>query len=352
MLSAKQETALRSRRAFPVPGLARRVADFHWLNLVLALAFVVIPGIAVKDLVQVVVVQLFYAAYILLAHYRAEKFATGALNLALDTWIMIGYITFMMWQTADNSTDLIPLYLIPTAVTSIGHTRRFALGNVLLICVLMLGLRWSSIASMDGGAMIGISGVAIYGLLLGMVSALVGGFKLDSLLAAGQLRRIMDSDELTGLLNLRAFSRLAKQIYHRMRGQGSPFSLMVVDIQGMKAINSNLGIDLGNQVIKTVARVVAGMIRDTDLAARMSGDEFILMLPTADRVRAEEVGQRIRNGVAQTALQLDGSVRRVAVNIGVATYPRDAEALSELIELATRAMRKERELRYPPSIGQ
>ncbi|MCJ7556371.1 MAG: GGDEF domain-containing protein [Gammaproteobacteria bacterium] len=347
----KKEAVLRARRAFPVQGLARRVADFHWFNLVLALAYVVIPAIGVRDAVTLAGVQFVYAGFILFTHYRSARRTTSLWNLTVDTWVMIAYIAFMTWQCAENGGALMSLYLIPAVITATGHTRGRAVSNVFLMCAVMLGLQWRVLAGLDTGAIVAISEVVIFGFLLIMVTALVGGFKLDSLRASGQLRQLRDRDELTGLLHLAAFNRLASRLYQVMRHTGGPMSVMVVDIQGLHSINDTHGLEAGNRVIQAVAAIVARMVRDTDLAARFSGDEFILMLPGADRVRAEEIGQRIRNGVAQATTELAGTVKRMGVNIGVATYPRDGDALSELVQMADRAMYRDKEVHRPPAVG-
>jgi diguanylate cyclase (GGDEF)-like protein len=351
MLAPRHEAALRSRRAFPVRGLARRVSDFHWLNLILGLAYVVIPGIAVRDMTQVGLVHVFYAAFVLLAHYRSAEHVAGPFNLALDTWIMTAYISFMIWQTGENSDALMPLLLIPTAITSIGHTRRLAACHVLLMVALMLGLRWHSLLPLDSASVIGISRITIFGLMLLVVSALIGGFKLDSLLASGQLRQIMDRDELTGLLNGKAFIRLGGQVYQRARLDGAPLSLLASNIRGLREINDSRGMRAANQAIKTVAAVIANTIRETDLASRIGEDEFIVMLPVADRVKAEEVAQRIRNAVAQANFRLEGSLLRGGLNIGIATFPRDAGALSELIQAAKQAMQRDKPSQRPPMVA-
>jgi len=342
---------LRARRAFPVQGLAQRVADFHWFILVLALAYVVVPAIGVRDAMSLAVVQFAYAGFILLTHYLSARRPTSVWNLTVDTWVMISYIAFMTWQCGENGGVLIPLYLIPTVITATGHTRRRAVFNVLLMCTVMLGLQWRTLAGLDTGAIVALSEVVIFGFLLIMVTALVGGFKLDSLRVSGQLRQLRDRDELTGLLHLAAFNRLASRLYQGMRHTGRPMSVMVVDIQGLKSINDAHGLEAGNRVIQAVAAVVARMVRDSDLAARFSGDEFVLMLPGADRVKAEEIGQRLRNGVTQATLELSGTVKRMGVNIGVATYPRDGDALSELIYMADRAMYRDKEVHRPPAVG-
>lgn len=349
MISSKQEAALRSRRAFPVRGLAHRVADFHWLCLVLPLAYVVIPGTEVRDLVSMAAVQVLYAMYVLVVHYRNSARTATVTSLMWDTWVMIAYIVFMMWQIGAHGGALGPVFLIPAAVSAIGHTRRLAIFHVVLMCGLMLCLRWPEL-NQENAARI-FSELFLYGLLLVMIVTLVGGFKLDNLLASGQLRRLMDRDELSGLLNMKGFNRLGAQIHQRIRSNGEPLSLMIVDIQNLNAVNDALGMEAGNQVIKSVGGVISRMIRDTDLAARFGGDEFILMLPSADRVKAEEIGQRMRNGVSQTTLELRGVVKKVSVSIGVSTYPRDGEALSELIQEANRAMHRDRELRRPVARG-
>ncbi|MCW8846020.1 MAG: GGDEF domain-containing protein [Gammaproteobacteria bacterium] len=346
----KREAFLRARRAFPVQGLAQRVADFHWLNLVLALSYVVIPAIGVRDTVNLAAVQLVYAGFILLLHYRSAKRTTSVWNLTVDTWVMIAYIAFMTWQCGENGGALRSLYLIPTVITATGHTRRRAMFNVLLMWAVMLALEWRELAGLDTGAIVTLAESVIFGFLLIMVTALVGGFRFDSLRASGQLRQLRDRDELTGLLHLTAFNRLASRLYQAMRHSGGPMSVMVVDIQGLKSINDTHGLEVGNRVIQAVAAIVARMVRDTDLAARYSGDEFILMLPGADRVKAEEIGQRIRSGVAQATTEPAAKVKRMGVSIGVATYPRDGEALSELIQMAAQAMHRDKEARRPAAV--
>lgn len=344
MLTRRKEAELRARRAFPVRGLARRTAEFHWLVLILPLAFVLIPSFAVREPDSFVVASVFYAALVLVIHYLRQPEST-VWGLMADVWLMVAYIGFVMWQVGESSRELAPMLLLPTVVTSVGHTRRMAFANVVLICLVLLALAAPQLSGPEWTT--ALAGVLIFGVALAVVANLIGGFKLDKLLATRQLRQLMDRDELTGLLNMPAFNRLAAPVYQNCRRNGSPASLVLVDVHRLALVNDAHGLEAGNRVLQSVAKTLQRMVRDSDLAARLGGDDMILLLPTADRVRAEEIGQRIRNGVSQTTLELGNTVGRVSVHVGVATYPRDGEALSELIQAATQAMRRDKDLRSP-----
>lgn len=344
MLTRKKEAELRARRAFPVNGLARRAAEFHWLVLVLVLAFVLIPSFAVREADDFVMASVAYAALVLVMHYLRQP-ASTVRGLMGDVWLMVAYIGYMMWQAGESSRELAPLFLLPAVVTAVGHTRRLAFVNVVMMCLVMAGLAWPRMAG--PGWTTALAGILVYGFTLAVVANLIGGYSLGKLLATRQLRRLMDRDELTGLLNMPAFSRLAAPVYQNCRRGGLPVSLILVDVHRLAAINDAHGLEAGNRVLQSVAKTVQRTVRDSDLAARLGGDEMILLLPTADRVRAEEVGQRIRNGVNQTTLELGNTVGRASVHVGVATYSRDGEALSELIQAATQAMRRDKALRIP-----
>jgi diguanylate cyclase (GGDEF)-like protein len=120
---------------------------------------------------------------------------------------------------------------------------------------------------------------------------------------------------------------------------------LLLDTRVMIAHSAFMMLQAGGQVLKSVGGVISRMVRDTDIAARFGGDEFILMLPSADLVKAEEIGQRLGSGVNQATLEIQGVVKKVAVNIGLSTCPRDGDALSELVQEANRAMYRHTKLR-------
>src|SRR5690606_41482132 len=113
--------------------------------------------------------------------------------------------------------------------------------------------------------------------------------------------------------------------------------------------NDTSGHEAGNRAVKLVADAPHRLTRTTDIAARFGGDEFVLLLPNADRATAEEVAQRIRNVVFNTTLEVDVKIVRVKVSVGVAGFPEDGTVLQTLLAVADRAMYKDKELREPPA---
>ena len=141
--------------------------------------------------------------------------------------------------------------------------------------------------------------------------------------ANAQLTRLSEVDPLTDLANRRSFERQLKQLWMRYLALRQPLSLMMIDVDHFKLYNDRLGHPAGDQCLKQVAATVRGHVRSAsgELAARLGGEEFAVLLPGLTEERAEEVAQRIRSAVQ--ALRIpheavsDDAV--VTVSIGIAT---------------------------------
>jgi diguanylate cyclase (GGDEF)-like protein len=147
---------------------------------------------------------------------------------------------------------------------------------------------------------------------------------------------------------MRAFARLAEQEHELASRVERAYSILMVDIDHLKAVNDTYGHEAGNRAVKLVADALQRLTRSTDIVARYGGDEFIVLLANADRAAAEEVAQRVRNVVFATTLEVDVKMVRLKVNVGAASFPENGNALQPVMTAADRLMYKDKELRDPP----
>lgn len=127
------------------------------------------------------------------------------------------------------------------------------------------------------------------------------------------------SDTLTGLPNRRAYEAAATQALLRMRRHPSELAVGVADVDHFKKINDQYGHAAGDAVLRTVAQTMRDCCRGGDIAARLGGEEFGLLLPETTLAQALQVAERIRAAVAgATTAGPDGAVLRVTISIGVA----------------------------------
>lgn len=145
------------------------------------------------------------------------------------------------------------------------------------------------------------------------------------------------TDHLTGLANRRRFERQLEREVARTQRYTHPFCLMVLDIDNFKEINDSYGHETGDEVISRIARTLREGTRGIDLAARIGGEEFGIILTETDIEKALEVAERLR--LAIKAMEIQG-VRQITGSFGVAECPSAAESTRELLASADAAMYK------------
>ncbi|HEX9181312.1 MAG TPA: GGDEF domain-containing protein, partial [Burkholderiales bacterium] len=146
------------------------------------------------------------------------------------------------------------------------------------------------------------------------------------------------TDELTGLLNMRGFMPLLEGEAGRAQRYGHPFGLILVDSDNLKQVNDTHGHAAGNRLLAFTVQRMREILRATDSMARYGGDEFLVLLPETHPEGARLVAERLRAAVASSTLDLNGQPFAASVSVGVASYPGDARDVRLLIERADRAM--------------
>lgn len=147
------------------------------------------------------------------------------------------------------------------------------------------------------------------------------------------------SDTLTGLPNRRALdARMDSEVKRAIR-YGRSFSVLMMDMDGFKSINDTWGHLFGDQVLFELAQFLSSKLRSTDFLARYGGDELTMILPEADIVNANMLGEKLRKYLADFQItQPDGNRRHLGVSGGIAVYPRHGRSASDLLRAADEAL--------------
>jgi diguanylate cyclase (GGDEF)-like protein len=147
--------------------------------------------------------------------------------------------------------------------------------------------------------------------------------------AMGELRSRLDEmeqaserDALTGLPNRPSFLRALERAVSNANRHGVPAAMLYIDMNGLDAINSGHGQIAGDAALIHVGKLLAGLIRGSDFAARVGGDEFAVILDHLDMDSAIETSERIGRFVADHPLDLGAGTLAVPVTIGLATIMR------------------------------
>ena len=159
-----------------------------------------------------------------------------------------------------------------------------------------------------------------------------------SVAADQRIHELSHTDALTGLANRGQIAHRISAASSGLAGEPAPFALLLVDLDRFRAINEGFGTDTGDQVLREVTRRLRSCSRDGDLAARIGGDQFALLVHRADVVAAEVTARRVLDAVAQPCA-VDGAAFTVTCSVGIALFPQHGADLDELMHHAESAVR-------------
>jgi diguanylate cyclase (GGDEF)-like protein len=328
-------------------GFARSVAEVEWLLLILVLLFLFVtqPPTVNRELVVATLVG--FAGFVLIFRYTNFLKVSARFKLGIEAMVMVGFLTAVLAQIGNEQNPLISLYLLPIVVAALARGKAATGVIVALVCVcyLFLGSVTTPLDVLTLPFLSRAMGALSPFLLVAFLTTLLSE---NIKTAKAQIHALSDQDELTTVYNMRAFVRLVQREHQRAKRGETKYSLAMIDIDQLKALNDTHGHEAGNRVINMVAGALLRITRSSDIVARFGGDEFICLLADADKYSAEEVAQRIRNVVYSTTVEVGSKMERISVSVGVATFPEQGATLDNIMAAADKAMYADKEHRAPP----
>ena len=139
------------------------------------------------------------------------------------------------------------------------------------------------------------------------------------------------TDHLTGLANRRRFERQLEREVNRTLRLEHPFSLLMIDIDNFKRLNDTFGHDMGDEAIRRIGKVLREGTRGIDLAARIGGEEFAVLLVETELTRGLEVAERLRMAIRDLSIP---PVDYLTASFGVAECPSNARTSTDILKAA------------------
>lgn len=317
-------------------GFSRTIAEIEWLLLILVLVYQLkqVPDQIASTALSMA--MFFYAAFVLLFRYVNVYRREAYWKLTLETGMMIVFITWVLFYTGRLNSPLLNLYLLVVITSALALGRATTVGAMIIIagCFLWLDYPRSSTLLFD------TYGVDFLGRLapLALVAYVTTMLSADTRNAMSEIKTLSETDDLTGILNRRAFLSLSSHTVNLSQRYGRDFSIVMMDSDSLKTVNDAHGHEAGDALLKAMVGHAQQELRRPDLLARYGGDEFVLLLPDTNAEGARLTAERIRERINTTPLTIGDQQVEITASMGVASYPEHGNDYDQVFEAADTAL--------------
>jgi diguanylate cyclase (GGDEF)-like protein len=155
-----------------------------------------------------------------------------------------------------------------------------------------------------------------------------------------ELDQMAIRDPLTGLYNRRFFDEALSREWQQFQRTGEAFTVIIMDVDAFKSINDQYGHETGDRALLQVAIMLRTTLRESDLVARIGGDEFAALLPRTDTERCGPVTDKLREVLRKLRLRTTGGLIPISLSLGSATVPGfpPVSSAAELLRVADKRM--------------
>lgn len=318
-------------------GFSRTVREIEWLLLVLVLLYHAVLTPDNETSSAIAMALFFFGAFVLAFHYLNFYRRQSYWKLAIETWVMILFITWVLMYTGRLESPLLNLYLLVVIASALILGKSTTLLQMVLIaaCYLWLGYPERNEALTVTSYVTTLTAQLAPLVLVGYITTMLASDIRSALL---EIKSLSETDVLTGVYNMRAFAVLSENISRQAERYSRPFALLMIDSDSLKTVNDKYGHEAGNRLLKLTTRCIQSQLRESDLVARFGGDEFVVLLPETPCDGAVAVANKILKTIQTSPLSVRDRNVAVTASIGVACHPEHGSSIEAIKEKADKAM--------------
>lgn len=318
-------------------GISRSVGEIEWLLLVVVLLYHAFGGTDPDDRPGIVLAMVLYTMSIMGLRYAMFFKRESRWKLAVETWIMTAFITWALLHTGRLESPLLNSYLlvIITSALALGKLTTLLELALIAVCFVLLGGDFTLVEIISLKYLAGI--FAQFAPLV-LVAYITTMFASDIRYGLNQAKFLPETDTVTEALSGRGFAIIADSLFGQAVRYNRAITLLVIECDTLKQVNDEYGHKAGDALLLSLVKCIQGPLRRSDVLARQSGDEFVVLLPETPTAGAIHIAEKIRISVATSTLKLIGRSVTTTVSIGAASYPEDGNTLDLLLSQATRNM--------------
>lgn len=318
---------------------SRSIAEIEWLLLILVVLYYVSPDAQILSSEGMIVSLVAFAVFTLSFRYFNFYTKQSRWKMAIETWVMIVFISWTLFQTGGVNSPLLNLYLLVIIASAITLGKIITFLEIGLIAAFYIYLA-APLYSDSSFTLIDFSQIMTLFSPFLLIAYITTMLAADIHYGRQMFKSLSETDEMTGLLNKRSFNTMLIKAAKVAKRYSHPMSIMVLDADNLKVVNDKYGHKAGDRLIIILAEIIQDCLRVSDIIARYGGDEFVILLPQATAKKAVEAGNRIRMAVANSSFDVEGSRVNTTISIGIASYPENAVNINELLEKADKSLYK------------
>ncbi len=294
---------------------SRTIAEIEWLIFLIVSLFLVSSSPnELQHRVSLIFCSISFGFFVFFSNLKPPIQLKNPWYLAVKPWVMLIFITWVTFNTKRIESPLLELYLLIIIITVLTQKKIVIL---LQTCVISACYFYLNYFSPPGDNLPDLSDLAIKLSPVLLVAYLTTLLFMDINRSQKKIKRLAETDALTGILNMRAFQIVLEQERERSLRHHHHFAILMIDSDNLKTTNDVYGHFAGDALIRFTANHIQECLRQGDTLARFGGDEFLVLLAETDLKNAVLVAERVRKIIDETPILFKGHSLKTSVSIGI-----------------------------------